>query len=126
MEKVQIIHDNKGRPAFAVVPWNEFERLKAGASEDEHLIATANAARGEESYPADIARRLVAGEPPVKVFREWRGMTQQQLSTKSGVAIQYISQLERRAGGRNVGRKVAAKLAPALKVSVEAILEFSA
>lgn len=120
-EKVQIITDNKGAPAFAVVPWNEYERLRAGGGEDAALIAAGNAARGEEAFPAAIARRLAKGEPPVRVFREWRGLTQQELSSRSGVANQYISQLER--GVRNAGRVVARKLAPALSVSMDALLD---
>jgi DNA-binding XRE family transcriptional regulator len=120
-EKVQIITDNKGSPVFAVVPWNEYERLRAGGGENAVLIAAGNAARGEEAFPAAIAKRLAKGEPPVKVFREWRGLTQQDLSNKSDVANQYISQLER--GVRNMGRAVAKKLAPALGVSMEALLD---
>ncbi len=121
MEKVQIIRDAKGEAAFAVVPWNEYERLRAGESEDAQLIKLGNAARGEESFPAAVAKRLVAGEPPLRVIREWRGLTQNDLGKKSGVATQYISQMER--GARNMGRKVAAKLGKTLRVSAEALLD---
>jgi DNA-binding XRE family transcriptional regulator len=120
-EKVQFIMNSKGAPAFAVVPWHEYERLRAAGGEDAALVKAGNAARGEEAFPAVIAKRLAKGEPPVRVFREWRGLTQQQLSTSSGVANQYISQLER--GVRNAGRVVARKLAPALGVSMDALLD---
>ena len=121
MDKVQIIRDAKGEAAFAVVPWNEYERLRAGDSEDAQLVKLGNAARGEESFPASVAKRLVAGETPLKVIREWRGLSQNELGKKSGVAAQYISQMER--GARNMGRKAAAKLARALRVSAEALLD---
>jgi DNA-binding XRE family transcriptional regulator len=121
MDKVQIIRDAKGDAAFAVVPWNEYERLRAGDGEDLQLIKLGNAARGEESYPASVAKRLVAGESPLKVIREWRGLTQNELGKKSGVAAQYVSQMER--GARNMGRKVGAKLAKTLRVSIEVLLE---
>jgi DNA-binding XRE family transcriptional regulator len=121
MDKIQIIRDAKGEAVFAVVPWNEYERLRAGDSEDAQLIKLANAARGEESFPASVAKRLVAGESPLKAIREWRGLTQSELGKKSGVAVQYISQMER--GARNMGRKVAGKLAKTLRVSAEALLE---
>jgi DNA-binding XRE family transcriptional regulator len=119
MEKVQIIRDAKGEAAFAVVPWSEYERLRGG--EDAQLVAIGNAARGDESFPAAVAKRLVTGEAPLKVFREWRGLTQDALHRKSGVATQYISQIER--GSRNVGRKVAAKLAKVLHVSADALMD---
>ena len=121
MEKVQIIRDAKGDAAFAVVPWNEYERLRAGDSEDAQLVKLGNAVRGEESFPASVAKRMVAGETALKVIREWRGLTQSALSKKSGVAVQYISQIERDA--RNAGRKVATKLAKVLRVSVEVLME---
>ena len=120
-DKVQIITDSKGVPVFAVVPWSDYERLRSDGSEDAALIAAGNAARGEERFPAAVAKRLVKGEPPLKVIREWRGLTQQELSNKSDVANQYISQLER--GVRNMGRAVAKKLAPALGVSMDVLLD---
>lgn len=120
---VQILRDRGGDPAFAVVPWADYQRLIAGDDEDAALIAAADAARNDESFPDAVARRLLNGEAPLKVIREWRGMTQEALSKKTDVPAQYLSQLERRAGGRNVGRKTAAKLAPVLKVSVEALMD---
>jgi len=121
MSKVQILTDKKGKPVFAVVPWKDFERMKAASDEDQRLIALASPHRGEVGFPADVARRLIAGVSPAKVFREWRGMTQQELSTKSGVANQYISQIERKV--RNAGRTVAKRLAPALGVHAEDLME---
>lgn len=121
MEKVQIIRDADGQAAFAVVPWAEYERLRAAGDEDAVLIAAGNAARGDETFPADVAKRLVAGEPALKVFREWRGLTQADLGQKAGVAKQYISQIER--GARGVGKATARKLAPMLGVSIEAMLD---
>lgn len=75
MDKVQILKDEKGKPAFAVVPWKDFERMKAAGDEDKRLIALANPHRDEEAFPVDVAKRLIVGMSPTKVFREWRGMT---------------------------------------------------
>lgn len=118
---VQILKDKKGRPTHAVIPFAEYERLRAGSTEDIALIAAGEAARGEETYPADVAGRLAAGEVPLKVIREWRGLSQRELSAKSGVAAQYISQIER--GTRDAGRKVAARLAGSLGASVEVLMD---
>jgi transcriptional regulator with XRE-family HTH domain len=43
------------------------------------------------------------------------------MSRKSDVATQYISQIER--GARNAGKKVATKLAKALGVSLDVLLD---
>ena len=120
-DKIQIIRNAKGEAAFAVVPWPEYERLREAGSEDARLIALGNAARNDERFPSDVAKRLVAGETALKVIREWRGLTQDALGEKSGVAMQYVSQIER--GARNMGKKTAAKLGAALNVSAEVLLD---
>jgi DNA-binding XRE family transcriptional regulator len=94
--------------------------MRAIKDEDSTLIALATPHRGEESFPAEVAKRLIAGEPALKVLREWRGLSQARLGEKAGVPAQYISQIERAA--RNLGKATARKLAPVLKVSVEILL----
>ncbi len=37
------------------------------AEETVALIAAGNAARGDETFPEDVTRRLIAGEVPLKV-----------------------------------------------------------
>ncbi len=121
MNKVQIIRDARGKEAFAVLPWDDYKKLRAGPDEDATLIARGETARADEVYPAQIAKRLAAGEVPLKVIREWRGLTQAALGASADVPTQYISQIER--GERNVGRKTAAKLAPVLEVSADILLD---
>jgi DNA-binding XRE family transcriptional regulator len=119
---VQIIKDAVGKPVAAVLPWAEYERLKADSDETAALIAAGEAARGDYTFPSDIAKRLARGESPLKVLREWRDLTQAQLGANADVAPVYISQLER--GTRNMGRAVAKKLAPALGLPANVLLDF--
>lgn len=121
MGKIQIIRNDRDEPAFAVVPWSDYEILTAGRSEDDALIARGRAARGDESFPADIAKRLAKGETPLKVFRNWRKMSQGALGKAAHVAPHYISQIER--GERGIGKATARKIAPILRVSLEALLD---
>lgn len=118
---VQVLRDLAGDPTFAVVPWADFQRLVSAQDEDTALIAAAEAARGDDVFPEDVARRLIAGEPALKVLREWRGLTQAKLADRSGVATQYISQIER--GARNLGHAVAKRLAPVLGVTVDSLID---
>ena len=120
MSKVQIIRDERNEPVYAVLPWTEYESLKDGRREDAALVERAIAARNDDKFPAAIARRLAAGEVPLKVIREWRGLAQGQLGTLADVAPQYISQIER--GARNIGAETARKLAPLLGISAKALL----
>ena len=121
MSKVQIIRDEKNEPVYAVLPWADYKNLTDGRGEDAALIERAIAARNDDKFPAAVARRLVAGEVPLKVIREWRGLAQRQLGELAGVAPQYISQIER--GARNIGPETARKLAPLLGISAKALLD---
>ncbi|AWK87276.1 helix-turn-helix domain-containing protein [Azospirillum thermophilum] len=114
----QIIRDQNGNPAFAVLPIEEYERLIEAADEAE-AIRTCDAYRADrpETFPADLADRLLNGENPVKVFREYRGMTQKQLGEAASVNQSYVSQIE--AGGRVGTIEVLKRLADALGVDLD-------
>jgi len=71
----------------------------------------------EEAIPAEFAKRLIAGESPVRVWREYRGVSQQDLAAKAGVSAAYLSQIE---SGAREGRIAAMRrLADALNVSLD-------
>lgn len=48
----------------------------------------------DELIPAEFANRLIAGESPVRVYREFRGLTQVALSEASGVNRVQIASIE--------------------------------
>jgi len=61
--------------------------------------------RGEEELiPAEVVHALLDGNNPIKVWRENRGLTQQQLAEAAGISTPYLSQLEtgKRAGTTEV------------------------
>lgn len=82
-----------------------------------------NAARGlhntpdEERFPAAVARRLISGDSPIRVFRQHRGLTQAELAISAGTSAAYISQIER--GDREPGKKLLPRLAAALDVDAD-------
>ncbi|TVQ35089.1 MAG: XRE family transcriptional regulator [Geminicoccaceae bacterium] len=89
-------------------------------SADHAAIAAFDAAlaRGEEELvPAIVLDRLLAGDPPLRVWREHRGLTQTALATASGVHRVVIADIE---AGRKRGSLAAhVKLARALNVLVD-------
>lgn len=96
--QVQII-ERDGEPEYAVVPIALYRRLLALAEDAEDIAAADRAmgelARGEdEIVPGDIAHRLLAGENPLRVWREHRGLTQEELAAAAGVGKSYVSQIE--------------------------------
>jgi DNA-binding XRE family transcriptional regulator len=109
--KTQII-EKKGR-RFAVVPLKHFEQLKRDAEMLDDIRAyDAAKTRKEEAFPSDVAARLVTGESPIRVFREYRGLTQEQLAKSARIARAYLAQIEagRKEGSVSVLRAIAAAL----------------
>ncbi|WP_075996051.1 helix-turn-helix transcriptional regulator [Salaquimonas pukyongi] len=71
----------------------------------------------EELIPAETANRILNGESPLAVFREWRGYNQSSLAKASGVNRVQIADIE---AGRSSGSVATLKkLADALQVSID-------
>lgn len=123
MAKPQVILDDGGNPAFAIIPWEEYRRWSeenAGAGlSDEELYDQAMAA-AEESFPIEVADRLLAGENAVKVYRSCRGMTQRGLAEAAGINAVYLSQIER--GKRTGSARTLAAIADALGISMDSLI----
>jgi len=125
MGKVQFVKI-EGRE-IAVMPRAEYERLLARARDEDagtrRLVRRARAkiARGEEvALPKDVADRMAAGENPIRIAREWRGLTQVALAAAAGMGQGYLSDLE---GGRRKGQTdVLARIAQALDVPLDMLV----
>ena len=118
---IQIISNSDKEPAFAVLPYDEYTALieRVEQLEDLHDCQgfEERLARGEEELtPGDVVERLVEGENPVRVWREHRGLTQEELGARTGLSGPYLSQIE--SGKREGTVKVFAALAKALDVDI--------
>lgn len=71
----------------------------------------------EELVPAEAANRILDGESPLSVFREWRGYNQSSLAKASGVNRVQIADIE--AGRSNGSVATLKKLAVTLEVSID-------
>ena len=113
MTKPQIIYLDD-EPAFVVLPYAEW---LATIDEDEADEIAAQQARDDDDgtrYPMEVITRLSDGESPIRVYRDFHELTQEQLAEKAGVTKVYIGQLER--GERNMSPKLRAKIAVILDV----------
>jgi DNA-binding XRE family transcriptional regulator len=100
----------------------EYDRLVEAATELEDLRAYDRAIAGLESgedelIPAEYASRILAGEHPLRVYRELRGDTQQQLADRSGVNRVQIADIESRR--KNGSIDTMKRLAAALDVAID-------
>ena len=118
---VQVIEKN-GQPEWAVLPYEEYQRLVAEAEmlqdirdyDEARLIL---ASGDEELIPSEVTYALLDGENPIRVWREYRGLTQQQVAETAGISKPYLSQLE--SGRRQGTTKVLAGIARALQVTLD-------
>ena len=100
------------------------------ASEDDladiqaALAVEARIARGEEELiPASVVDRLIDGEPPLCVWREFRDQSQAALARVSGVNRVQIIDIE---AGRSSGSvHTLRKLADALRIAVDDLIPAS-
>ena len=71
----------------------------------------------ELAVPAEFVDRLIAGENPVKLWREYRGFSQRALAARAGLNFAYLSQIE--TGARKGTVATMKKLAQALAVDLD-------
>lgn len=107
------------------IPRAEYDRLCA-AEEDFADLQAALAARArikagtDELVPAAVADRLIDGASPLKVWREYRGLSQSALARRSGVNRVQVADIE---AGRTTGSvQTLRTLAYALGVTVDDLL----
>ncbi len=124
LDEIQII-EREGKPEWAVLPYDEYLELleQAELLEDIRDFERINAAieRGEEELiPAEVVNAILDGENPIKVWREFRGLTQQQLADAAGISKPYLSQIE--TGKRKGSTDILSALAKALNVTLEEVI----
>ncbi|HVI99265.1 MAG TPA: helix-turn-helix transcriptional regulator [Sphingomonas sp.] len=119
---VQIIEIAGNR--MAVLPENEYRQLLDVAEDREDRDAAIEAeerrSSGEEYVPASVVDALLAGESPLRVWRQYRGLTQTELASRIDVSKMTISGMEKRSRSGSV--KVWRALSDALDVSLDDLL----
>ena len=122
---IQII-ERDGKPEWAVLPYEEYLQLLEQAEllediRDFDAISAAIERGDEELIPAEVVYAILDGENPIKVWREYRGLTQQQLADKAGISKPYLSQIE--TGKRTGTTEILSAIAKSLDVSLEDVIE---
>lgn len=99
------------------IPLDEYKRLQGAADDLEDIrtldrIAADLAAGREEMIPAEYVARMIDGESPLRVWRDYRGLSQAALAKVSGVNRIQIVDIEagRRSGSVDTLKKLAAAL----------------
>jgi DNA-binding XRE family transcriptional regulator len=97
------------------------------ALEDQLDVVLLKLARAEqaneETVPLEIVRRLSAGEVPVTVWREYRGLSQAELAAAARVEPDILEAVER--GKEDVPLRIMHAIAHALRVDLDDLVPWS-
>lgn len=123
MRNIQIINNNKGQPAYVVIPHSQWEAMREALDDAADAVLADKLAAdfkksGHKGYPSELMKKLLEpGASSLKIIREWRGLTQQKLADLVGFDRVYIANIER--GARSAGLKLKKALVKALNVHME-------
>lgn len=122
-EEIQII-ERDGKPEWAILPYEDYLHLieqaeLLGDIRDFDTLSAAIERGDEELIPAEVVNAILDGQNPIKVWRVYRGLTQQQLAVAISISKPYLSQIE--TGKRTGTTDVLSAIAKALDVSLDQI-----
>lgn len=122
MTDIQFI-ERDGHREYAVVPIEIWERVKHVIEDMEDVALFDQAKAGDDGFrvPAAVLDAELAGDHPVKAWREYRRLTQDELATAARVSKPYLSQIENRKRDGSVD--VLQGLAAALGVPLDLLVE---
>ena len=125
---VQFIHTQDGGD-LAILPRADYDRLVALAADAQEDVAASRTVRDsvravkegrEVVLPRKVVDRLISGENPVRVIREWRDMTQGELAVAVGISPNYLSEIEN--GHRKGPAILQKKIARVLGVPIDLLI----
>ena len=100
-----------GKPAFAVIPWEEYQKLTQHNPDEtdvwiSHEVVKAN---------------VINGATMIRSWREYLGMTQQELARKAGMTQPALARLEKSDSKPRIG--TLRKIAAAMDITVEQLTD---
>jgi DNA-binding XRE family transcriptional regulator len=110
----------RGGVRYVMIREDEYLRLRASATEedlaDARLYDEAKA-KPSELIPLELTERMLDGESPIRVYREYRGFTQDQLAEQTRISKPFLSQIAN--GIRTPSLDTLKRLAEALRVDMD-------
>lgn len=107
----QIIKQN-GKPAFAVIPWDEYQAMLNNQTESNE---------SDVWFPNEVVKANVRGESLLKAWREYFKLTQEGLAAKAGMKQSALARLER--DNAKPRKSTLLKLAEAMNITVEQLID---
>lgn len=104
--------------AWAIVPMRNYDELREALENlaDHEALREAQAS-GEELFPSSLAERLWSGANPVRVWREYRGLSVTDLAQRAKVSNSQLSAIER--GNTTGSIQTLRRIADVLEVTLD-------
>jgi DNA-binding XRE family transcriptional regulator len=113
---IQYVEENG--EVFVKMSLTAYEQMQDAADVQEANAVLARIRSGEsEAWPSEVVDRLIEGEPPAKVIREWRGLTLQSVADQIEIPLSVVHGIEEGTEDPRLG--TLRKLAEVLKVDVD-------
>jgi predicted DNA-binding protein (UPF0251 family) len=97
---IQIINDAEGNPAFVVIPYAQYVAQRI----EPNLI------------PHEVVSRIVDGATPIRAWREYLSLTQDEVAKRMGISQPAFAQQETVANPRKATRE---KIAAAFGINAD-------
>ena len=98
---------------------SEYDALIARTEELEDTLAARMADDGSR-IPHEVALAIMDGERPVVAYRRHRGLTLRQLAARTGLAVGYLSEIER--GLKPGSTSALSRLADAVGTTIDTLV----
>lgn len=116
----QIISKNN-IPIFVVLPFAEYETiLETIEDRGDHAAIQEFHNNPQPTIPWELLQTINKGANSVRVFREFRKISQTELAKRAGISRQYLCQIESKK--RQGTSKILQKIAKILDIDIELII----
>jgi DNA-binding XRE family transcriptional regulator len=111
----------KNGSKFVQMPFEDYKML-IDTLEDAEDIEAVRAAKisNQRTYPAEVVFKTLEGKSPILAYREYFGLTQQQLADKIGISRVMISDIE--SGKKSGSIKTIKQIAKIFDVDVDMLI----
>ena len=121
---VQIIEKN-GKPEWAVIPFNEYQKLHEAHEDAEDIKDIEENLKAiqegkEMTVPGEVTFAILEGTNPIRAWREHKKIKMNELAKKVGISSAYLSQIENKK--RNPTIDTLKEIARALNLEIEMLI----
>lgn len=118
MTRIQFI-ERDGKREYAIVPIELFERVADALEDLEDIVEVETFRQTDDGFrvPGEVLHAILEGAHPIRAWREYRGLTQEELAEKASISKAYLCQIE--TSKRQGAVKTLKVIAKSLNVSLD-------